>query len=96
MGRLRRKPPSPTTGETRINARPSDQYAARKAALADPQVRLSLDLVEESIAVDPHHRLQRREVGDVVWDTSEPGIALAFAIEGDSIVYLTFVLLFER
>jgi len=52
--------------------------------------------VEESIAVDPHHRLQRREVGDVVWDTSEPGIALAFAIEGDSIVYLTFVLLFER
>jgi hypothetical protein len=96
VDRQRRKPPSSSSGERDIKARPSPQYEARKAKEADEQVLLSLDLLEEAAAVDPFHRLQRREVGEVVWDTSEQGIAFAFSVQDDEVVYLTYVLSFGR
>jgi hypothetical protein len=93
--RLRLKLPSGNTGETLINLLPLDQYGERKAALTDEQIRLSLDLIEEGIATDPIHRVSRQQVGEVIWDKSEPGLAVAFRVEGDTILLLTFVLLFE-
>jgi hypothetical protein len=63
--------------------------------LTDAQTRLSLELIEEGIAVDPAHRVNREQVGKVIWDKSEPGLAVAFTVEGESILLLTFVLIFE-
>jgi hypothetical protein len=36
--------------------------------LTDEALRLSLDLAEEAITVDPHHRHLRREIAGVVYD----------------------------
>ena len=63
---------------------------ARKAALTDPRVLLSLDLVEEAIAVDPFHRHRRYEVGAVVYDVTEPGLMVSFTVMDDEVVYLSF------
>ena len=56
---------------------------------------MSLELAEEAIAVDPHHRHHRREVGGIIYDTSEPGLMVAFTIVDGEIVYLTFRDLFD-
>lgn len=95
VDKLRQRQLSGSTGETLIKLVPLDQYSERKAALTDEPMCLALALVEEGIATDPRHRMNRREVGEIVWDRSEPGLAVAFAVEGDSILLLTFVLLFE-
>jgi hypothetical protein len=63
--------------------------------LTDAQTRLSLDLIEEGIAVDPFHRVNRKQVGNVIWDKSEPGLAVAFAVGDETILLLTFLRLFE-
>ena len=80
--------------EGNIRARPSIAYTAKKAALEDEQVRLSLDLMEEAIVAEPDNWAHRQKVGEVIWDRSEAGLALAFTIENDEIIYLTFIDLF--
>jgi hypothetical protein len=87
----RLKPPWRNIGERYIKANPSPRYAAKKAALEDAQVRLSLELAEEAIAAEPENWTNRKQVGDVIWDTSEPGLALAYKIEDGEIIYLTFI-----
>lgn len=67
----------------------------RKAQVRNEQTRLSLSLAEESITVDPFHRDHRQEVGPVVWDRSESGVAVAFIVEDDQILFVSFVDLFN-
>jgi hypothetical protein len=89
--RLRRRRRSPRTGETTITPKkPTPEYAARKAALASEQVRLSLDLVEEGIVVDPYHRNRRLEVDGIVYDRTEEGIMVAYAVADGEALLLTF------
>jgi hypothetical protein len=80
--------------EGTIKARPSKADTAKKAALEDEQVQLSLDLVEEAIVAEPDNWAHRQKVGEVIWDRSEAGLAVAFTIENDEIIYLTFIDLF--
>lgn len=87
---------SPNTGERRITPlRPTPAYQARKAALTDARVRLSLDLVEEGIVVDPDHRDGREQIGDLVLDMTEPGILVMYTIVDGEAVLVTFRVLFE-
>ena len=44
-----------------------------------------------SIAVDRHHRFRRRQIGDVVYDFTEEGILISFAVVDDEVVYLKFL-----
>ena len=90
------RPPWPKNEEPGIKARPNQAYAARKAALTDPRVRLSLDLVEEAIAVDPFHRHRRYEVGEVIYDVTEPGLMVSYTIIDEEVVYLSFADLTDR
>jgi hypothetical protein len=53
-------------------------------------------LIEEGIASDPIHRYRRQQIGEVIWDKSEPGLAVAFAVDAGGAVLLTFVALFDR
>ena len=89
-------PLSRSTWENEIKARPAPAYAARKAALADEQVRLSLDLVEEAIAVDPYHRFRRGKINSIVYDITDPGVMVAYAMVDDEVLYLAFVDLIGR
>ena len=90
--RRKPKPRLPSTGEGHpIEPKPSPAYEAKKAALEDEQVRLSLDLAEEAVVSEPDNWTHRKRVGEVIWDTSEPGIALAFAEDDGQIVWLTFI-----
>lgn len=89
--RRRRKRRWPSIGEGHINRRLSPRYAAKKASLQDPQVRLSLDLVEEALIAEPDNWTHRTQVGSVIWDTSEAGLAVAAAIEDGELVLLTFI-----
>ncbi len=88
MVKPRLRPHWHSTVEGTIKARPSIQSAAKKAALQDEQVQLSLDLMEEAIAAEPENWAHREKVGEVIWDKSEPGLALAFVIEDDEIIFL--------
>lgn len=72
------------------------QYKRRKAAIQSDDVRRSLELAEEAVLVDPHHRHNRRDLDDVTWDTNEPGIALAYHLDRDVLVYVTFIDLWNR
>ena len=74
----------------------SPEYETRKAALEDDGLRLSLDLVEESIFLDPHHRHRRREVGDIVYDTTEPGLMAYYTLDDGEPVMLGFADTFDR
>ena len=85
-----------STGEGEIEARRSPTYARLKSALTDEALRLSLDLAEEAIAVDPHHRHLRREIAGVVYDLGEPGVMVAFRVEGGIVVFLAFADLGSR
>ncbi len=90
--KLRQRPLSRSIGEDyRINAKPSPAFEAKKAALGDNQVRLSVDLAQEAVVAEPDNWTNRKRVGEVIWDTSEPGIALAFAVDDGVIVWLTFI-----
>lgn len=89
--RLRQKLRSPPTGEGQIKATPSPTYAAKKAALGDEGVRLSLDLMEEAIVAEPDNWKDRKQVDDVIWDTSQPGLALAYTVEDGEIIFGTFI-----
>ena len=72
-------------------------YRLRKARLTNDQIRRSLDLAEESISVDPIHRVKRLELGGSVIDTNEPGMMIAFRIDQDgTIMFLTFTDLWNR
>jgi hypothetical protein len=92
--KLRPRPRWLSSGEGTIKSRPSKPYAAKKAALEDDEVRLSLELMEEAMVAEPDNWAHRKQVGDVIWDTSEPGLALASTIDNDEIVFLTFIDLF--
>ena len=87
--------PSRSTWENDIKCRPPPAYAARKAALADEQVRLSLDLVEEAIAVDPYHRFRRGEINRIVYDITDR-VMVEYAMVDDEVLYLAFVDLIGR
>lgn len=50
--------------------------------------------MEEAIVAEPDNWAHRQKVGEVIWDRSEAGLALAFTIENDEIIYLTFIDLF--
>ena len=54
-------------------------------------MRLSLDLMEEAIVAEPDNWLHRRRVDDVIWDYSQPGLALAYTIEDGEIIFGTFI-----
>lgn len=58
-------------------------------------MRLSLDLVEEGIAVDPYHRVGREEIGGIIYDMTEHGIMVAYSVSDDEIVLLAFRDLFH-
>jgi hypothetical protein len=75
--------------------KPTPAYQARKAALTDDQARLSLDLVEERIAVDPDHRSGREQVGDLIYDMTEPGIMVVYSVIEGEAVLVTFRDLFN-
>lgn len=85
----------PSIGEPAIKATPSEEYAARKLLLTDPQVRFILELAEESIAVDPWHRVNRIEIDGIVYDKSEPGIMLSYVVLDGEVLFLTFRDLFN-
>ena len=95
VSRRRRKPCSRSTGEGDIKPKSSPAYTVRKAALTDEQARLSLELAEEAIAVDPDHRDRRIEIDDVIYDRSEPGIMVAYSVVDGEVVFLTFRDLFD-
>ena len=59
-------------------------------------MRLSLDLAEEGIAVDPHHRHRRHEVDGIVYDMTEAAVIVAFVVIDAEAVLLSFVDLFDR
>lgn len=84
--RPRQKQHSPPTEERHIKATPSPTYAAKKAALGDGQVRLSLEVAEAAIVAEPDNWSHRRQVGEVIWDTSEDGLAIAYKIEDGEII----------
>ena len=45
---------------------------------------------------DPFHRLNRFETEDgIVYDRSEHGVMLAFFVDGDDVVFLSFADLFN-
>ena len=70
--------------------KPTPTYQARKDALTDAQVRLSLDLVEELIAVDPFHRAGRQAIGELIYDRTEPAILVVFTMIGDEAMLVAF------
>jgi hypothetical protein len=48
-------------------------------------------LAEAAIVAEPDNWSRREQVGDVIWDKSEDGLAVAYSIANDEIVYLTFI-----
>lgn len=77
------------TLEIPIRLVPTDEYRTRKAALTNEQARLSLELAEEAIAVDPYHRSRRHERNDgLVIDRNERGILVAFRVVDEETVHL--------
>ena len=93
--RPRQKLRSSHSGERHIKAKQSPIYAARKAALDDEQVLLSLEVAEAAIVAEPDNWSHREQVGEVIWDLSEDGLALAYIVEDGEITYLTFVDLYR-
>jgi hypothetical protein len=86
----------PSTGGSNVTPlKPTPAYRTRKAALTDDQVRLSLELVEEGIAVDPFHRDGRQEIGDLVYDRTERGIVVVFSMVDGEAVLVMFRDLFD-
>jgi len=72
-------------------------YQRRKAAIANDEVRRSLELAEEAISVDPNHRVGRLDLGDAIVDLNEPGMMVAFRVEPDeTILFVTFRDLWNR
>ena len=59
--------------------------------MTNEHVRLSLDLVEEAIAVDPYHRFRRSEIDGIVYDVTDPSLMVAYAVVDDDVVLLAFV-----
>jgi hypothetical protein len=94
---LTRSPPwRSIAGERAIQPKASPAYASRKAALENEAVLLSLDLVEEGIAVDPVHRSRRPEIDGIVFDRTEPGLMVAWTMDGDEPLLLSFADLWDR
>ena len=58
-------------------------------------MRLSLDLMEEAMVAEPDNWAHRQRIGDIIWDRSQPGLALASTVESDEIVFLTFIDLYQ-
>jgi hypothetical protein len=51
---------------------------------------LSLDLAEEAIAVDPHHRHCVARSLRSSTTSEKPGVMVAFRLEGEVVVFLVF------
>jgi hypothetical protein len=81
-----------------VEVRYTQAYLRRKQALVNDEVRRSLELAEEAIAVDPDHRLRRLERRDGnVTDLNEPGLLVSFRILDDqSIELVEFMDLWDR
>jgi hypothetical protein len=58
--------------------------------LTDKLARLSLDLVEEGIAVDSDHRNGREQIGELVYDMTEPGMMVVYSVIDGEAVLMTF------
>ena len=94
---MRSVTPSRSTTEAGIRREWALAYQRRKAALSSDEVRKSLELAEEAIAVDPSHRLNRLDLGDAIVDVNEPGMMVAFRIEPDgTILFVAFADLWNR
>jgi len=92
----KRRHRSPSTGGTDITPlRPTPAYRARKATLIGDQVRLSLELVEEGIAVDLFHRDGRQEIGELIYDRTEAGIVVVYSIVDGEAALVMFRDLFD-
>ena len=44
-------------------------------------MRSSLDLIEDAIEIDPHHRWRRIEIDGIVYDRTEHGMMVAYSME---------------
>ncbi len=53
-------------------------------------MRSSLDLIEDAIEIDPHHRWLRIEIDGIVYDRTEHGMMVAYSMEGGEPLLLTF------
>ena len=52
-------------------------------------MRLSLDLVEEGIAVDPFHRVDRQAIGELIYDRTEPGMVVVYSmVDGQAVLVM--------
>jgi hypothetical protein len=62
-----------------------------KQAISTDETRRDLELAEEAIIVDPHHRRQRaaRPDGDIV-DWNEPGLLVRYRLEADLLEFVDF------
>lgn len=81
-----------------VEVRYTQRYLRRKQALVNDEVRRSLELAEEAIAVDPDHRLRRLERRDgTVTDRNEPGLLVSFRMVDDQTIELVeFMDLWDR
>lgn len=59
-------------------------------------MRSSLDLIEDAIEIDPHHRWRRIEIDGIVYDRTEHGMMVAYSMEGGEPLLLTFTDLWDR
>ena len=59
-------------------------------------MRLSLEVAEAAVVAEPDNWIHRQRIGDVIWDKSEDGLALAYTVEDGEIVYLTFIDMYLR
>jgi len=59
-------------------------------------VRLSLDLVEEEIATDSTHRLNRLELDGIIYDKTQPGVMVSWKMIDGVPVLLSFADLWDR
>ncbi len=78
---VRSATPSRSTTEAGIRREWALAYQRRKAALSSDEVRKSLELAEEAIAVDPNHRLNRLDLSDAIvdlvfWETADGAVRL--------------------
>jgi hypothetical protein len=84
-------PPWQSTEEPKIRVEWTPTYRRHKQAISTDRARRALELAEEAIIVDPHHRWRRASRPDgIVVDLTEPGLLVKFRIEGDLLLFVDF------
>lgn len=59
-------------------------------------MRQSLDLVEDGITIDHEHRWRRLEIDGIVYDRTEHGLVVTYALIEGVPLLLTFTDLWDR